>query len=134
MKKILLFASAMLFSMMSFAVDITITSANAVNQDGVKIVFDKANGQTAPAWFEKGLRLYAKNTVTISANSNITEITFNWEKQGSKDFAKLTANVGNYSHPSSTGAGTWTGSAKEIVFTVGEKGQLQLNTFTYKYR
>ena len=130
MKKILLFASAMLFSMMSFAVDITITSANAVNQDGVKIVFDKANGQTAPAWYEKGLRLYAKNTVTISANSNITEITFNWEKQGSKDFAKLTANVGNYSHPSSTGAGTWTGSAKEIVFTVGEKGQLQLNTLS----
>ena len=130
MKKILLFASAVLFSMMSFAVDITITSADAVNQDGVKIVFDKANGQTAPAWYEKGLRLYAKNTVTISANSNITEITFNWEKQGSKDFAKLTANVGNYSHPSSTGAGTWTGSAKEIVFTVGEKGQLQLNTLS----
>ena len=130
MKKILLFASAVLFSMMSFAVDITITSADAVNQDGVKIVFDKANGQTAPAWYEKGLRLYAKNTVTISANSNITEITFNWEKQGSKDFAKLTANVGNYSHPSSTGAGTWTGSAKEIVFTVGDKGQLQLNTLS----
>ncbi|MBR2936684.1 MAG: hypothetical protein IKB81_06375 [Paludibacteraceae bacterium] len=130
MKKILLFASAVLFSMMSFAVDITITSADAVNQDGVKIVFDKANGQTAPAWYEKGLRLYAKNTVTISANSDITEITFNWEKQGSKDFAKLTANVGNYSHPSSTGAGTWTGSAKEIVFTVGEKGQLQLNTLS----
>lgn len=130
MKKILLFASAMLFSVMSFAVDITITSADAVNQDGVKIVFDKANGQTAPAWYAKGLRLYAKNTVTISANSNITEITFNWEKQGSKDFAKLTANVGNYSHPSSTGAGTWTGSAKEIVFTVGEKGQLQLNTLS----
>ena len=130
MKKILLFASAVLFSMMSFAVDITITSADAVNQDGVKIVFDKANGQTAPAWYEKGLRLYAKNTVTISANSNITEITFNWEKQGSKDFAKLTANVGNYSHPSTTGAGTWTGSAKEIVFTVGDKGQLQLNTLS----
>lgn len=130
MKKILLFASAVLFSMMSFAVDITITSADAVNQDGVKIVFDKANGQNAPAWYAKGLRLYAKNTVTISANSNITEITFNWEKQGSKDFAKLTANVGNYSHPSSTGAGTWTGSAKEIVFTVGEKGQLQLNTLS----
>ena len=130
MKKILLFASAVLFSMMSFAVDITITSADAVNQDGVKIVFDKANGQTAPTWYAKGLRLYAKNTVTISANSNITEITFNWEKQGSKEFAKLTANVGNYSHPNSTGAGTWTGSAKEIVFTVGEKGQLQLNTLS----
>ena len=130
MKKILLFASAMLISAMSFATDFTITSPNKVTKDGITISFAKADGANSPAWFNKGLRLYAKNTVTITATSDITSITFNWEKQGSKDFASLKANVGSYSHPNSTGQGKWTGSAKEVVFTLGSKGQLQLNTLS----
>lgn len=130
MKKFTLFLSALLISAMSFAVDITITSAETVTQDGVTIVFDKASGSNAPAWYAAGLRLYAKNTVTISAETNITNITFNWEKQGSKDFAALTANVGAYTHPEKAGVATWTGSAKEVVFTLGDKGQLQLNTLS----
>lgn len=130
MKKILLLASAILFSAMSFATDITITSADVVTKEGITISFAKADGANSPAWFDKGLRLYAKNTVTITANSDITSITFNWEKQGSKDFASLKANVGSYSHPSSAGQATWTGSAREIVFTLGNKGQLQLNTLS----
>ena len=130
MKKFTLFLSALLISAMSFAADITITSAETVTQDGVTIVFDKASGSNAPAWYSAGLRLYAKNTVTISAETNITNITFNWEKQGSKDFAALTANVGAYTHPEKAGVATWTGSAKEVVFTLGDKGQLQLNTLS----
>lgn len=130
MKKILLLASAILFSAMSFATDITITSADVVKKDGITISFAKADGANSPAWFDKGLRLYAKNTVTITANSDITSITFKWEKQGSKDFASLKANVGSYSHPSSAGQGTWTGSARKVVFTLGNKGQLQLNTLS----
>ena len=130
MKKILLFASAMLISAMSVATDFTITSPNKVTKDGITISFAKAGGANSPAWFNKGLRLYAKNTVTITATSDITSITFNWEKQGSKDFASLKANVGSYSHPNSTGQGKWTGSAKEVVFTLGSKGQLQLNTLS----
>ena len=130
MKKILLFASAMLISAMSFATDFTITSINKVTKDGITISFAKADGANSPAWFNKGLRLYAENTVTITATSDITSITFNWEKQGSKDFASLKANVGSYSHPNSPGQGKWTGSAKEVVFTLGSKGQLQLNTLS----
>ena len=130
MKKILLFASAMLISAMSFATDFTITSPNKVTKDGITISFAKADGANSPAWFDKGLRLYAKNTVTITATSDITSITFNWEKQGKKDFASLKANVGSYSHPDSIGQGKWTGSAKEVVFTLGSKGQLQLNTLS----
>ena len=130
MKKFTLFLSALLISAMSFAADITITSAETVTQDGVTIVFDKASGSNAPAWYAAGLRLYAKNTVTISAETEITNITFNWEKQGSKQFAGLTANVGTYTHPESAGEAVWTGSAKEVVFTVGDKGQLQLNTLS----
>lgn len=130
MKKFTLFLSALLISVMSFGADFTLTSANAVTVDGVTITFDQAEGQNAPAWYDDGLRLYAKNTVTISAETNITNITFNWEKRSSKDFAALTANVGAYTHPETTGVGTWTGSAKEVVFTLGDKGQLQLNTLS----
>ena len=130
MKKFTLFLSTLLFSMVSFGADFTLTSADAVTVDGVTITFDKAEGQNAPAWYADGLRLYAKNTVTISAETNITNITFNWEKRSSKDFAALTANVGAYTHPETTGVGTWTGSAKEVVFTLGDKGQLQLNTLS----
>ena len=130
MKKFTLFLSTLLFSMMSFGADFTLTSADVVTVDGVTITFDKAEGQNAPAWYADGLRLYAKNTVTISAETNITNITFNWEKRSSKDFAALTANVGAYTHPEKTGVGTWTGSAKEVVFTLGDKGQLQLNTLS----
>ena len=44
MKKILLLASAILFSAMSFATDITITSADVVKKDGITISFAKADG------------------------------------------------------------------------------------------
>ena len=118
MKKFTLFLSAMLFSLMSLATDFKITSIETVTKDGITIAFDKASGQSAPAWYDEGLRLYANNTVTISAETEITSITFNWEKRGSKPFAPLTADVGNYTHPTDAGVGTWTGSAKKIVFTV----------------
>ena len=110
--------------------EFTLASASSVTVQTVTASFDKASGGTAPTWYAAGLRLYASNTVTISATDSITGISFNWEKQGSKAFATLTADVGDYDHPSDTGTGTWSGSASSIVFTLGSSGQLQLNTFT----
>ena len=108
----------------------TLTSADPVTQNGITVSFDKGNGSNAPAWYDAGLRLYASNTITISSTENITAITFNWEKQGSKEFAAVTASVGSYSHPSTTGTGTWTGSSTSVTFTLGSSGQLQLNTLS----
>ncbi len=109
----------------------TLTSANSITENGITITFAKASGSNAPTWYAAGLRLYANNTVTItSATKNITQIDFNWEKQGSKAFASATANDGSYTHPSNTGTGTWTGSALTVIFTLGSSGQLQLNTLS----
>ncbi len=110
--------------------EFTLSSADDVVIEGVSASFDKGSGNNAPAWYAAGLRLYASNTVTISSSDAITEVSFNWEKQGNKAFASVTADVGEYTHPSAAGTGTWTGSANEIVFTLGSSGQLQLNTFT----
>ena len=112
------------------ATDFTLSSASSVTQDGITVSFAKGNGSSDPTWYSAGLRLYASNTITISSSSTITGVTFNWEKQGSKAFASVTASTGNYSHPSNTGTGTWTGSANSITFTLGSSGQLQLNTFS----
>lgn len=111
----------------------TLSSASEVTVDGVTASFAKGSGSNAPAWYAAGLRLYASNTVTISSSDTITGVSFNWEKQGSKAFSTVTANVGSYSHPSAAGTGTWSGSANEIVFTLGSSGQLQLNTFSVTY-
>lgn len=130
MKKLLSLIAAVLFAGSMMAVDFTLSDAGTVTKDGVTVVFDKGAGQSAPAWYDKGLRLYANNTVTISSESTITAISFNWEQQGSKAFNTVTASTGNYSHPSETGVGSWTGSANSVVFTLGATGQLQLNTFS----
>lgn len=120
----------MIVSMGAWATDFALSSAENITQDGITVSFDKASGSSAPAWYDAGLRLYANNTITISSANNITGITFNWEKQGSKAFASVSASVGTYTHPSAAGEGTWTGSSKSITFTLGNSGQLQLNTFT----
>lgn len=112
------------------AVDFTLSSADQVTKDGVTVVFEKGKGSAEPAWYEKGLRLYANNTVTITSTTPMTAITFNWEKQGTKDFNTATASTGSYTHPSAAGEGKWTGAANEVVFTLGAAGQLQLNTFS----
>jgi len=108
-------------------------SGNAFTQNGVSVRFSKGNGNTTPKWYTAGHRFYAKNTITISSNKNITGIIFNWEKQGNNAFASATASDGTYSHPIETGEGVWSGSSKSITFTLGSSGQLQLNTFSVTY-
>ena len=134
MKKLKLFFACLLMAVLSigqvWATDFTLSSAAEVSQDGITVSFAKGSGSTAPAWYAAGLRLYVNNTVTITSTSNITAISFNWEKQGSKAFASVTASTGSYSHPTAAGEGTWSGSAKSITFTLGGSGQLQLNTFS----
>lgn len=111
-------------------VNFELSSASSVSKSGVNVSFSIGDGSTSPTWYDAGLRLYASNTVTVSSDSTIVQIAFNWEKQGSKAFASVTASVGTYDHPTNTGVGTWTGSAQSIIFTLGGSGQLQLNTFS----
>ena len=130
MKKFFSLFAAVLFAGSMFAVDFTLSSADAVTVEGVTVTFDKGTGTNSPAWYPAGLRLYANNTVTVSSESKITAITFNWEKQGSKAFNTATASEGSYTHPEAAGEGKWTGSANSVTFTIGTSGQLQLNTLS----
>ena len=134
MKKLKLFLSLLMLIAFSvgnvWATDFTLSSAAEVTKDGITVTFAKGDGGTAPTWYAAGLRLYANNTITISCDKDITEVTFDWEKQGSKAFASVTASVGDYTHPTNAGEGTWSGTSKSITFTLGSSGQLQLNTFS----
>lgn len=110
-------------------------NVNSMIQDGIHVLFKIGDGSTAPTWYTAGKRFYASNTITIFSdeNINITGITFNWEKQGNKQFASVTASDGTYNHPTTTGEGVWSGSSKNIIFTLGSTGQLQLNTFSVTF-
>ncbi len=105
----------------------TFASDNDVNQtvSNVTLAIEKAGGQSDPAWNDnsKHLRVYANNTITISG-SGITKIELTCGKTN-KAYASLTANTGSLvSGGESTAVGdfktdTWTGTANEVVFTVG---------------
>ena len=109
MKRFTLFLFAMLLACATnlWAVDFTLSSASEVTKNGVTVSFAKGSGSTAPTWYSAGLRLYAINTVTITATTDIDSISFNWEKQGDKTFATATANCGTYTHPTKAGKGVW---------------------------
>ena len=130
MRKIFSLFAAVLFAGSMMAIDFTLSSAAPVTKEGVTVTFSQGAGSNAPAWYDNGLRLYANNEVTVSSESNITGITFNWQKQGQKAFNTATASTGEYTHPSAAGEGVWTGSAASVTFTLGATGQLLLNTFS----
>ena len=133
MKKFKLFFAYMLMSLFSigqvWAASITV-DANPTTSGTFTISADKAGGSNAPIVTGGYVRLYANNTLTISTSggANITAMTIAWTKNGSKAFATVSTETGSYTHPSAAGNGTWTGSATEIVFTVGSSGQIQITS------
>lgn len=93
---------------------------------GVTVKAEQGSGITEPGMASKGLRMYMNNTLTISSAEPITAISFTWTSSGVKTFASVTAGVGEYSHPTHDGTGTWAGNATSIVFTVGNEPQCQI--------
>lgn len=89
------------------------------------ITIDKVNGSTNPAVNASAndCRVYAKGTVTITTTgANMTSIVFNISNQGKKRLAPITANTGTVAKQTAGDATvTWSGSAKSVTFTVGEK-------------
>ena len=106
---------------------ITFSSLGYSNQEAVStisgtsncsIVFAKGNGSNSPTYYTSGtaIRAYAKNTVTITANTGykITSISFTF---GSSDGSNaISASTGTYAN------GSWTGTienGESVVFTIG---------------
>lgn len=123
-------------TMVSLAHATTFTFNDTISQtkDGITVRFALGAGQSVPA-YNGGLRLYAKNTITVSGGT-ITSISIEFTKQGKKDYAELSASVGSLvSGGVSTSnedvkTDTWTGSASKVVFTLGASGQRVVKSIT----
>ena len=101
------------FSAQNYANQKAMTEAVNIT-NGITVQFAKGGGSTTPAYYTSGtsVRLYAKGTMTVSSTiGTITKITLTY---GSSDKTnEITTNCGSFSSPN------WTGSATEVVFTVG---------------
>ena len=89
---------------------------------GYTFATGKNGGSSNPTYNSTGrdVRLYAKNQITISASSSITQIVFNLSTQGEKRLAPITASEGTIATQNSGDKKvTWTGSATSVTFTVG---------------
>ena len=80
------------------------------------IIFDKADGTTAPTYYENGkaIRLYSSNTFTISLNDSykkLTAIVFTFGEDDGNN--AITADVGSFS------SSKWTGVAQSVTFSIG---------------
>ena len=91
---------------------------------GYTFATGKNGGSSDPTYNSTGsdVRLYAKNQITISASSTITQIVFNLSTQGKKRLASIEASAGTIATQNSgDNKVTWTGSATSVTFTVGDK-------------
>lgn len=128
MKKFFSFFAMLLFVGAMSAAEVSLTIENygktSFNAGGVRIEAAKGTSQTLPAYNANGkdLRVYAGGTLTISCEANITAVEFVISTQGKKRLAELSVNAGVATVKGTPDfTATWSGSAKEIVFTVGDK-------------
>lgn len=96
-------------------------------QDPFTVTLAKAEGKTAPAVNadKNDARVYAKGTVNVvTKGENMTQVVFAVSQKGTEQLAKITANVGEVVVNADAQTVTWTGAAKDVTFTVGEKADL----------
>lgn len=97
-----------------------------VTVDGINAKAVKQDGTTAPVYNEStaALRLYAKNTLTISGKE-IEKIVFTLADDAKYRYTTFTPSVGAMATQAKGDTEmTWTGDASSITFTVGEKATL----------
>lgn len=110
----------------SAPVNTTLTMEDYAAPDGTfgAFTFTAGGSGTAAAYNPTGkdARYYAGNTLTISAETEMTKIVFNISAQGKKRLAPITASTGTIATQKSGDTQvTWTGSATSVTFTVGDK-------------
>lgn len=96
-------------------------------QDPFTVTLAKAEGTTDPVVNadKNDARVYAKGTVNVvTKGENMTQIVFGLSAQGVKRLTKITASVGEVVESADAKTVTWTGAAKDVTFTVGEKADL----------
>lgn len=91
--------------------------------DNFTVTAVKNSGSTNPTvnGSAKDLRVYAKGTLTIASEQPMTELVFTISTAGKKRLTDIVASTGSVDIDASNWIVTWTGSATEVTFTVGEK-------------
>ncbi len=119
---------------------------NSQSLDGQTIIvgdatltFSKANGGTAPAYYNTGnaMRMYGSNTLTINSNKTISKVEFKFadgNDSSSRPYYPTTDNStiepGDYDYSTHT----WTGSTNNIVLTyTGKGGHFRMLGLTITY-
>jgi tellurite resistance-related uncharacterized protein len=91
----------------------------------ITITATKASGKNKPTvnGSANDCRVYAAGTVTVTTTGDaMTSIIFNISSQGQKRLTSITASTGSVAKQASGDKTVkWTGSAKTVTFTVGEK-------------
>lgn len=93
-------------------------------QDPFTVTLAKAEGTTDPVVNadKNDARVYAKGTVNVvTTGENMTQVVFAVSAKGKFQLAKITANVGEVVVNADAQTVIWTGAAKDVTFTVGEK-------------
>ena len=136
MKKSLLSFLMLFVALVTFAGDINIdfyetkwttspdASSISYNASGFDFLGKKNTGASNPAFNEPSndVRIYAKGTFSISSDSyNMTSVSFVISTQGKKRLATITASTGTVAMNKADASVVWTGDAKNVVFTVGDK-------------
>lgn len=96
--------------------------------DGTVINISKGEGSTTPKFYDgtKGIRLYAKNTLTItSANKNIAKVVLTCDKQGSNNY------VGNETLKASSSGKSMTITNEHTSASGGTQLRVQTMEITY---
>lgn len=99
----------------------------ALTQAPFTVTLAKAEATNAPIINGKSndARVYAKGAVNVvTKGENMTQIVFGLSAQGVKRLTKITASVGEVVESADSKTVTWTGAAKDVTFTVGEKADL----------
>lgn len=99
----------------------------ALTQAPFTVTLAKAEATNAPIINGKSndACVYAKGTVNVvTKGENMTQIVFGLSAQGVKRLTKITASVGEVVESADSKTVTWTGAAKDVTFTVGEKADL----------
>ena len=98
------------------------STPTSYESNGVSIVFDKSNGNTAPKYYAPAMRAYAGNTITVTADG-ITQIVFAFASGDGSN--AIVPNVGEFS------VDTWVGNTDLVQFTIGgSSGHRRISSMT----
>lgn len=98
------------------------STPTSYESNGVSIVFEKSNGNTAPKYYAPAMRAYAGNTITVTAEG-ITQIVFAFASGDGSN--AIVPNVGEFS------VDTWVGNTDLVQFTIGgSSGHRRISSMT----